>query len=243
MAYKRKFSRRKFSRNRRGKYSRRARPTFQSRVKKVLMRNTETKYLQVGQEDRQLYHDVGVGTGPTTNQVAILFDPWQYVAVGTGRQNRIGDQITPRGIALRLWLANKADRMDILYRVIICVLPRAIGNTYTLYNNVDLFQAMDQGTNNSTITAMVDMEKCKKVLVDRTYHLQNATGFDTKEVHMLKKFWIKAKNARAIKYTSAGAHANNLLGVYVIPYDSYGTLQIDNIASAAYTARLYFKDA
>lgn len=216
---------------------------FQARVMRVVRKSQETKYLLVGQENRQLYHDVGNAPGPTTNQVAILFDPWQYVNIGTGRQNRIGDQITPRGIAIRLWLANKADRVDLLYRVIIAVVPRNINGVVSTVSNVDLFQPMDQSTNNSTITAMTDMEKVNKVLVDRTYHLQNASGYDTKEVHMLKKFWIRAKRARPIKYTSAGQHANNYLGVWVIPYDSYGTLQTDNVASCAYCARLYFKDA
>lgn len=232
---------------RRTLYRRMKRARFASQVKRIVRTTQETKFLDVGEENKQLYHDVGAGAGPTTNQIATLFDPWQYINVGTGRQNRIGDQVTPRGIKIRLWLSNKLDRVDILYRIVIAVLPRAIGTTYTVYNNVDLFKAVDQGSCNNTMCGMVDMEKVKKVLVDRTYRLSNSSGYGDgttgKEVHMLKTFWLKAKRARPIKYTAAGAHANNLLGVYVIPYDAYGTLQTDNIASHAYIARLYFKDA
>ena len=35
---------------------------------------------------------------------------------------------------------------------------------------------------------------------------------------------------------------NNPLAVYLIPYDSYGSLTTDNIASIAWTMRLYWKD-
>ena len=241
MPYKRKYSKRT-RRTRRTRPYRRG--SFRSRVQRIVRRNQETKYILIGQEDRQLYHDVGNASGPTTNQVSVLLDPFQYINIGTGRQNRIGDQIQPTGISIRLWLANKADRMDLLYRVLIVLLPRSINGAVTTVNNVDLFQVMDQATNNSTISGAVDTEKVKKVLVDRVYHLQNATGFDTKEVHMAKKYWIRFKRSRPIKYTATNYHSSPyVMALYVIPYDSYGTLQTDNVASCNYTARVYFKDA
>jgi len=226
----------------RGRYG----PTrkFAARVKRITRQTQETKFIQDGRENVQLYHDVGAGTGPTTNQISISFDPWRLITQGTTRSTRVGDKIMPVGYKLRLWLANKADRVDVLYRVIIAVLPRTVGSTVPTGANVDLFRAMDSGTNNSTMCGMIDTENVKKVLLDKVYKSQNSSGYDTKEVHLLKKFYIQSKRARAIKYVNNSTeHQNNQMGIWVIPYDSYGTLQTDNIASCAYVQRLYFKDA
>lgn len=241
MAFKRKY--RRYKKSRRGKYGRKARK-FAARVRRITRQTQETKFIQDGRENVQLYHDVGSNIGPSTFQSAITFDPWTIVSQGTTRSTRIGDKILPVGHKIRLWLANKADRIDVLYRIIIAVLPRTVGSVVPNGANVDLFRAMDSGTNNSTMCGMIDTEHVKKVLLDKVYKNQNSSGYDTKEVHMLKKFYIKAKKPRVIRYVNNGnQHMNNQLGVWVIPYDSYGTLQTDNIASCAYVQRLYFKDA
>jgi len=244
MAYKRKYRSYRKARGKRALYRKMKRTRFQARVLKIAQKNQETKFFQSGRENLQLYHDVGAGTGPTSNQVSIAFDPWSLVAQGTTRSTRIGDKITPVGYKLRLWMANKADRVDLLYRVIIAVLPRSINGVIPNGSNIDLFRVMDGGTNNSTMCGMIDQENVKKVLHDKVYHVQNATGYDTKEVHVLKKFYIKSKRPRPIRYLNNGTtHQNNFLGVWVIPYDSYLTLQTDNVASCAYVERLYWKDA
>jgi hypothetical protein len=61
---------------------------------------------------------------------------------------------------------------------------------------------------------------------------------------MYKKLWIKKKNARDIVFDSTGSNqiVNNPIHVWVIPYDSYGTLTTDNIASLAYQGCVYYKD-
>lgn len=244
-------------RSRRGKYFRKGRrPSFRVRVKRAILKTVETKYLSIGTENTQLYHDVGNFAGPTTNQGATLFDPWQFVNQGTTYKTRVGDQLIPRGISIKFWMANKLDRPNVIYRILVVVLPRTIGTTVPAYNNVDLFKATDVGTNNTTIIADVDKEKVKKVLYDKL--VRNEAGYSAastgteaapganmkgKEKHCVKKLWIKGKNQRMIKYTNGtNQHQNNYLAVYVIPYDSYGTLQTDNIASLAYFAKLYWKD-
>lgn len=157
---------------------------------------------------------------------------------------------------LKLWLANKADRPNVIYRVMVVVLARTIGGTTVpAYNNVDLFKATDVGTNNTTIIAEHDPDKVKKVLYDKLVrnegYAQASTGtevapganFKGKEKHAIKRLWIKPKKQRRIVYNAGtNAHQNNYMAVYVIPYDSYGTAQTDNIASVAYFAKLYWKD-
>lgn len=117
-------------------------------------------------------------------------------------------------------------------------------------------QTSDLGACGNQMLLPLDKDSGIKAYYDKVFNLQlgqSSTeipilGWAGKEVHMLKKFWIKSKGTRAIQYdpgAGAGVNytiANNPLLVYVIPYDSYGSLKTDNIASCAYRARLYFKD-
>ena len=258
MAFKRKYSskRKTYRKSRRGKFSRKGRQqSFKARVKRVILKTAETKTITIGNEDTQLYHDVGNTAGPSTNQSAILFDPWSYISQGTTYKTRIGDQLMPRGISVKLWMANKQDRPNIIYRIIVVVLARQINGTIPTYNNVDLFKATDVGTNNTTIIAEFDRDKVKKVLYDKLVRneglAQSSTGsalfpsanFRGRERHCVKKLWIKAKQQRNIVYNSGtNVHQNNFMALYVIPYDSYSTLQTDNIATVAMFTKLYWKD-
>lgn len=231
------------------RYGRRTgRQSFQARVKKVLMKNTETKFYQIGLEDKNLYHDVGNGTGPTTDQKALLFNPWTNIDKGTAAHERIGDKIVPRMMVCRLWLANKADRPNILYRVIVARLPKIYGGSATSGTNLDLFRADNLSSNGNTLCGMIDNEKGIRAYYDRVF--SNEIGFTTtagsgvsnRECHKFLRIKIKRKGARPIVYESGGGIVNNPVAIYVIPYDSYGTLQTDNIASCALTTRLYYKD-
>lgn len=249
MAYKRK---RSYQKKRSTKYRGRSRRTgnraFQSRVRKVVMRAAETKYTTIGNENVQLYHDVGALAGPSTNQAAFLFNPWASVGKGTGRNQRIGNRLTPRGYSLRIWLANKADRPNLLYRVIVVILPRLVGTTAPSATNLDLFKACDVGTNNSTLTAEINVENAKKVLYDRIWSMErgssNILPGTNKETHMLRKLWIKPKGSMNMIFDDAAGnnHQSNFIAFYCIPYDSYGTLQTDNVASMAFHLKLYWKD-
>jgi len=245
MAYKRKrFNR--YRRSRRTKYGRRTgRRTFQSRVKKVIQRQAETKFLQQGRENVQLYHDVGAQAGPVTIQASIIFNPWSNITKGTGSSNRIGNKITPSMLVARLWISNKVGRPNVLYRVIVARLPRSTAGQIMTGSNLDLFRADDLGTNGNTICGMIDNEKGVRCYYDRIISNEHGISQDytgNKECHKFIKLKIKKKGARPIVYEEAGNIVNNPLAIFVIPYDSYGTLQTDNIASCAITLRMYFRD-
>lgn len=245
MAFKRKY-RRSYRTKRRGRFGRKRRTTFQTRVKRIVAKTQETKFLEYGEENVQLYHDYG----PTGSYGGILYDPWATITKGTGVANRVGDQITPVGMKFRMWLANKLDRPNVQYRVIVASVKRTIGGVMTTKNNV--YPLMS--TVNNTLICNMDMEKVSHVFYDKIIRLE--TGYDNsmnqttgafgygREAHKTIKLWIgKRRGGRAIKFDANGGIMNNPLMVFVIPYDSYGTLTTDNIASCAYTYRLYFKDA
>lgn len=204
--------------------------------------------IQVGVENKQLYHDVGAITGPTTTQCAIEFNPWRLVLPGSTSTTRIGDSIMPRMMVCKLWLASKADRPNQLYRVIVARIPKAINGVLSTASNVDLFKADHVGTNGNTVCGFIDSEKGIRAYYDRMYGTEGRPGtrFTTAltgaETHIYRKIVIRKKKSRPIAYESTGQVINNPIGIYVIPYDSYGTLQTDNIASCALTYRLYYKD-
>lgn len=232
-------------------YRKLKRARFAARVKKVVNKMAETKFYQFGYENQELYHDVGKGVGPTTNQHAIIFNPWALIGQGTAQHNRVGDTITPRSFIMRLWLANKADRCNVIYRVIVCRLPKVLAGVQLNGVNIDIFRADDAGTNGNTLCAMIDNDKGVRAYYDRLHRLEHGqsytlnaagTGWVGRESHKLVRLKIKRKRSRLIRYTPAGDIVNNPIGIYVIPYDSYGTLQTDNVGSCAFTCRMYYKD-
>lgn len=238
---------------RRGKYAQRRR-TFQSRVKRVLMKTAETKELTFGFENQQLYHNTGVSgltfVGP------ILFNTWNLIGQGTGEQQRLGKEIYARGFSLRLWMANKLDRPNIMYRLIVCILPKTWNNARVTAGSIDIGEPMNSGgAVGNYMVLPVDTEKGIKVLYDRVFNLQVGNSSQSfaqgglrpagnLECHTYKKLWIRSKKNSKCIYESNGSQdiLNKPMAVYLIPYDSYGTLATDNIASCTGVCKLYWKD-
>lgn len=250
MAYRKKyqFRKRPYKKSRRasGKYSRTG--AFAARVKKVLMKTAETKELTFGFENQQLYHNTGVST--YIYAAPILFNTWNLISQGTGEQQRLGKEIYPRGFSLRLWIANKLDRPNVMYRLIVCILPKTWNNARVTTGSIDIAEgATHGGACGNYMVLPVDVEKGIKVLYDRVFNCQTGTsgtlvGPANKESHIYKKLWIKSKRNNKCIFESNGAQdiVNKPMAVYLIPYDSYGTLTTDNIASCAGMCKLYWKD-
>lgn len=257
MAYTRRMSRsyrkRPYKRSRRGKYSRRAGArSFQSRVKKVLMKTSETKYYDIGFENEQLYHNCGTFQllfPGYIRSISQWFNPWNVIQKGTNRFNRIGDKITPRGMSLKLWLASKYDRPNTQFRVIVAILPKVVAGDITI-PRFDPFQIPNSGVLGNYLLSPPDTDKGVKFLYDRVHRTSNQGAYplgggagNNKENVKQIKLWIKRKRSRDIVYdTTSTDIINKPLAVYVIPYEQYSTLNTDNIASCAGYMRLYYKD-
>jgi hypothetical protein len=106
MAYKRKYRSRRSKKSRRTRYSRKGRRTFQTRVKRVLLKTAETKYFNIAEENVNLYHYVGYSVGvpivSTPGSLTQFFNQWADIQKGTERYNRIGDNIIPTGMSVKL---------------------------------------------------------------------------------------------------------------------------------------------
>jgi hypothetical protein len=165
-----------------------------------------------------------------------MFNPWVYITKGTGRSDRIGDKISPVSMKIRLMLNNKNDHFNIAYRVIICRVPKSFAGVISTANNVNIFAQPQQGTvfPVNDILCPLDKDQVIKTYHDRVHHRTNPNSSSTKESKQLVKIWLKRQGGRAIVYDNVSQNIiNNPLSMYVIPYDSYGTLVTDNISETS----------
>lgn len=195
-------------------------------------------------ENLDLYHDRGSSTAGfgTTNEGAIVFNPWQYITKGTSVSQRIGDEVYARGMSVRLFYLAAADRPSQFVRIVIAVIPKTVGTTIMDGSNFDL---LDAAGSNDTVTGMIKKEGVK-VLYDKVTTLQVSgprAVATLGESRMFKKFFIKSKRGGVLKWQQDGNLANKPVGVWVIPYDSYSTLRTDILGKVSFTYKLYFKDA
>lgn len=208
------------------------------------MRKTETKYLNGAQENIQLYHNYGAAPASMN---AIIFNPWQSIAQGTGPTQRVGTEVYPRGMAVRLELFNKLDRPNVSYRIIVAIIPKIYAGAATNAT----FDFRDNTGSANSLLAWMKPDAGIKVLYDKV--IRNEAHFsaiasgtsgdqDNKEAHKFVKFYIRSKRGQKLVWGPDGNLINKPMILYVIPYDSYGTLTTDNIASCAINTKFYFKD-
>lgn len=211
------------------------------------MKKTETKWTDYYSENIQLYHNVGnsVGNIVALNPYGIISDPWKQIAVGAARYLRVGDKITPVGMKLNLWLANKNDRPNMIYRIIIGYYASKINpDTGARWNPINNEKIMTVAGGNN-LNNMLDPERFRAIK-DKIVRIENGVAENAagagKETHKKLSFWISRRKRSTIIFDANGSIVNSPLAVFVVPYDSYGTLVTDNIASCAYNYRLYWKD-
>jgi len=254
MYKRRRFSRRTFKKSRRGKYSRKGRRSFQSRVKRAILKTAETKYLDVAIENHQLYHNLGSNVGGLVplniTSIGAFFNPWSKIGQGTARFQRIGDKITPRGMSLKIYYANKIDRPNTMFRLIVAVLPKVLGGSITTLE-FDPFQVAQIGTLGNNMLPPADKDNGVKFLYDKVHKIPpanmiaQANGVGSREMTKVIKLWVRSKRGNDITFASSTGSTqiiNKPLAIYVIPYEQYSTLTTDNVASLTVYIRLYYKD-
>jgi len=192
----------------------------------------EIKWYDSSGENRALYHNAsgGADTG--------IYTLTTFPSQGTSVNTRIGDRVFVKQIDVKLWLSNKSDRPNVMYRVLCAILP---GVTGTSSLSVASILA---GPN-----TVLSYPQCDKVSIiydtivnpdmfTNTIIPSSATGKERSYYH---KFTLPINEAMSINSNNVCDTSN--IAVYVITYDAYGTLTSDNIASCSYNTRLWFTDA
>jgi len=246
-----RYKRKRYSRTprRTGRFSRKK--SFVARVKKVIMKTSETKYYDDALDNVPLNHNVGFYQGlvPYVGSVPWFFNIWRNISPGPLRDQRIGDKISPVGISMKLWIANKFDRPNVLHRIIIAVLPKEYNGAVTT-TNFNPFQNMATG---NRLLLPADTDKGVKFLYDKVVRLTSNQAIGggypefnaavNKEGARYFKLWIKSKKGATITYNQALQQIiNRPLALYVIPYEQNNTAETSTVASVSGMARLYYKD-
>lgn len=205
-------------------------------IKSVSLRNAETKYAVTTGENQQLYHNGG--STPVYVNVTNLLATSQ----GTSQTTRVGDCVFGRFLTLKLWLSNKLDRPNVMYRIMLVAMP---ADQYAAGAPTGYFR----GENANKIIDSLNTDRYK-IVASRLiqpfggdYSLES--GSTNKEHSRYIKMTIPLKN-RQIYYTTDGGTLpvaqRNILSLSIIAYDAFGSLLADNIASYTYVAKFYFKD-
>jgi len=215
-----------------------ARANLVKLIKSVSLKPVETKNTHKIDENNQLFHNVPF----------IAVSGHLNTTLGTGDDNsgtsnfagRIGDEVIARGLSYKFWFANKADRPNVMYKIIFFKHQSNI----TPASPAPYFS---QGTTNYMIRD-IDTEKYKILKVIKfklENNAQRITAQDTffgAEGHKALSVWIPLKNMR-VKYENNSSIPRFFdYGYTIVAYDSYGTLTTDNIASFAVNRKFYFKD-
>lgn len=206
-------------------------------IKKVSLKNTETKNTHQISENNDLNHNTQY---LTTNLL--------YTRQGIGDNNtgtsqyssRIGDEVIARGIQFKLWFATKKDRPNVMFKVVVFKYYSQSTPPTTIFKG--------QGSSNLFLRDL-DTERIKVLKVKQfnintnNYRAPDNTDWALKEMHKYMKIYVPLKNSK-VKYIAddSGTPMRYDIGLAVMCYDSYGTLTTDTIASYGVNVKFYFKD-
>lgn len=248
MPYARKsYSARKYGARKGVKYYKKAfksrrgiskRKSLVSLIKKVALSKVETKHTHFLIQDQQLYHNNGYIKLNLLNTTQGIEDNQTGTTFYAGR---VGDELVARGISIKIWIANKLDRPNVMYRLFVFKYQ-----SLTTPTSTTLFT----GANGNRIMDDIDREYITPVY-QKIFNLQvgfsqsSVSGTDTlygREAHKYVSFYIPLKN-KTIKYADRSNIPKFIdYGFRIVPYDSYGTPETDIIASMNFQYKFYFKD-
>lgn len=211
------------------------------------MRKAETKHYQVYQENVQLYHNVGKSAAFTgASEPYAVYLNMLGVPVGATEQSRVGAKVQSRGVRVQLWLSNKLDRPNVMYRIMVLTYPTLDPNTNLIWTGLNQLVTDNIGGNPNNMLGPVDT-KIYGVKYDK--RIQPFAGeYLDKEHSRYHSFFLKTNRTITYQDLADGSSnnipksQNNRYALFVIPYDAYGSVVTDNIATVAFQIRHFFKD-
>jgi hypothetical protein len=197
---------------------------------------TEYKEFYNSGQNVQLYHDASDGI--TAGSRGPLFTPLTGLPQGTANGQRVGDNIFVKEVGMRIWLSNKSDRPNVMYRVSVVILP----GSSSLPGPATSVVFPNAGTN--YITAYPDTTQYS-VIYDKIVNkdmgslTQYATASSLRERSYFHDVVIPFNATVSYSGTNTATAA---LYAFVTAYDAYGALAGDNIASFSYSTRIIYTD-
>lgn len=222
---------RKGDRSRKSGLSRKQKMEVKKIAENVLDEEIEDKRSVVIKENGQIYHNKPfyvTGLMKNVQQGDMTGDD------GSTKTIRIGDQISLKNINVRLWLSNKLDRPNCMYKGVLFWYPvdSSVGDSLVYLTQTN---------------KILDRYNFKAITVIDQFILKSREMYDNGtekwEHSYLTSFNKRYKNKKIQYQTNSTTPKGHDLGFAIVAYDAYGTQQTDNIASFAYSCQLTFQDA
>jgi hypothetical protein len=149
----------------------------------------------------------------------------------SNRLVRLGDEFYLKSINIRLWLSTKEDRPNVIYKAYL----------FWYDTGATLNDATCYFTQQNKMLDRVNNEQIS--IIDQQTIFSGPSYAETQNEHSslctLKASW----KSRKITFDSGGTDPKKrTIGMMVVAYDAYGTLQSDEIASYAYNAKIEIID-
>jgi len=202
-------------------------------VNKKMDARDEDKRLVYLQENIQLYHNKPIYVGN------FLSDIQQGTSTGddgTTKKCRVGDRIRLKNINMRFWLSNKDDRPNVMYKAVLFWYQQNISSAIT----DDIVYMTQQNK-------MLDRYNDKSIKIIDTFIVKSTNNYAVDANNHEKSYLATLNKSYKSKYVQFETNSKYTkgweLGIALVCYDAYGTLQSDNIASYALNSQLTFEDA
>lgn len=205
-------------------------------AEKVVDAEIEDKSFVYLVENEQLYHNKPLYITDMLSHIGQgVNDGNQSTGASPGNKTiRIGNQISLKNINVRFWLSNKLDRPNVMYKGVLFWYP-----TGATVNDAFVF--------NTQSNKILDRYNDNQITIIDRFILRSREMYDNgteKWEHSYLANLNKSYKNKKVTYTLNGATTKDFeLGMCIVCYDAFGTLQTDNIASFAYNSLITFQDA
>lgn len=201
-------------------------------AEKVAMGIPEVKVFGFIDENRQLLHNKTDYLGNFLGCAQGTADP-NNILGAQNRLVRLGDEFYLKSINIRLWLSNKNDRPNVMYKCFLFWYDSAKTLDDATVFFIQQNKMLDR-INNEQIS-IIDQQT---IFSGSSYAtgVSSVSGSAKEHSYLctLKGRWKRKK----IVYDEGGkTPKTRTIGMAVVAYDAFGTLQSDNIASYAYNSK------
>lgn len=204
-------------------------------TKSVLRKEMEVKTTGSVAENLQLLHNRGYYQGNLLYSVQGTADANNLQS----SQVRVGDQINLRQLNVRLWLSNKNDRPNVMYKAFLFWYDPAM----TL-SDANLFFTQTNKMLDRINTEKVGIIDQKTVFSRESYSVGVSSVAGSAKEHSYLCTLNGSWKGKKITYNGDNSFVprDKDIGLCVVCYDAFGTLQTDNIASFAFNYVMRFQD-
>lgn len=205
-------------------------------IKKTVLKTTELKEKHVHHGKTEIYHNCFYNvSGVSTGMILHLNNATALSTQGVGQDQRVGDEIYTTGFKVKMLIGQKADRPNVNWRWIACIVPKGSSISYGNWFTSTTSNVMLDDPNKDFV----------KVIARGFWRPNEAglTGGTADEYTFTKQVWVPYK--RHLKFGPAAAaitHNDDDLYFVLMGYDAFGSLITDNIGYVQAAHTLYYRD-